>query len=79
MGRDQRIQDESNNLIERLSKENRQLGMESKRAFKDVSYLRGRHGARVFYRYRGETIEVLGKASKKNVSKVFEILKKMYN
>jgi len=72
IGYNQRIQDESNNLIKRLSKGNYQPGMKSKLTFRDVFYLRGRNGAKVFYRYSGETIEILGKASKKNESKVFK-------
>ena len=79
MGANQRIQQESNHLIKELLEGNTNPGLGSKNLFKDVSYLRGRNGARVFYRNVDGTIEILGKSSKANEQKVIDILDKMYN
>jgi hypothetical protein len=79
MSSNQRIQQEANHLIEELLQGNTNPGLGSKNLFKDVSYLRGRNGARVFYRNVDGTIEILGKSSKANEQKVIDILNDMYN
>lgn len=79
MGSNERIQQEANHLIEELLNGNSNPGLGSKNLFKDVSYLRGRNGARIFYRYVNGKIEILAKASKANEQKVINILTQMYN
>lgn len=79
MGSNQRIQKEANHLVKELLQGNTNPGLGSKNLFKVVSYLRGRNGARVFYRNVNETIEILGKSSKANEQKVIDILNKIYN
>ena len=44
MGKNERIQQEANHLIDELSKGNENPGLGTKNLFKDVSYLRGRNG-----------------------------------
>jgi hypothetical protein len=44
----------------------------------NVYYLRGKSGARVFYRQKGDTIEILAKADKSNEIKVIKILTELY-
>lgn len=78
MGKDRRVQDEANNLINQLLEGNKNPGIGGKNLFKDINYLRGRNGARVFYRTTSNGIEILGKASKVNEQKVINILKKLY-
>ena len=78
MGKDMRVQDEANNLINQLLKGNENPGIGSKNLFKDIMYLRGRNGARIFYRITPKGIEILGKASKANEQKVINILQKLY-
>ncbi|KHD35673.1 membrane protein [Clostridium acetobutylicum] len=82
MGSNERIQQESDHLIQELAQGNKNPGLGSKNLFKDVSYLRGRNGARIFYRIVDGKIEILAKASKAskaNEQKVISILTKMYN
>ena len=66
MGKNERIQQEANHLIDELSKGNENPGLGTKNLFKDVSYLRGRNRARVFYRRTATGYEILGKADKAN-------------
>ncbi|WP_242952003.1 hypothetical protein [Clostridium felsineum] len=79
MGSNERIQQEADHLIQELAQGNKNPGLGSKNLFKDVSYLRGRNGARIFYRIVDGKIEILAKASKANEQKVISILTKMYN
>jgi hypothetical protein len=51
----------------------------NKNLFKDISYLSGKNGARVFIELLTEKIEILAKSSKANEQKVIDILTKMYN
>ena len=78
MGKNERVQQEANHLIDELLKGNENPGLGSKNLFKDVSYLRGRNGARVFYRKTATGYEILGKADKANEQTVINILKKLY-
>lgn len=51
-------------------------GKGSKNLFKDINYLRGDNGARVFFRQTKDGIEILSKASKANEQKVINLLHK---
>lgn len=78
MGKNERIQQEANHLISELLKGNENPGLGSKNLFKEVYYLRGRNGARIFYRKTAIGFEILGKADKANEQTVINILKKLY-
>ena len=79
MGKDQRVQREVNDLIERLASENDNPGMGNKRikGLRNVSEVRGKNGGRVYFRRTDGKIEILGKSNKDNQDKVLGILKKM--
>ena len=76
--KNQRIQEEINHLIKEFLSGNSNPGIGSKNLFKDICYLRGRNGARVFYRITDNIVEILGKANKGNEQTVINILKKLY-
>ena len=78
MGKNERIQQEANHLIDELSKGNENPGLGTKNLFKDVSYLRGRNNTRVFYRRTATGYEILGKADKANEKTVINIINKIY-
>lgn len=78
MAKNQAVQKEANNLINQFLNGNSNPGLGSKNLFKDISYLRGRNGARVFYRIKNGVMEILGKSSKANEQKVINILKNLY-
>ncbi|WP_202067746.1 hypothetical protein [Enterococcus sp. BWB1-3] len=78
MGKSEAAQKEADHLVSELLKGNTNLGIGYKNLFKDVIYIRGREGARVFYRIVNGEIEILGKANKGNEDKVIRILKDMY-
>ena len=59
-------------------KGNSNPGIHTKTLFKGVRYLRGRNGARIFYRKTAEAIEILGKANKKNEQTVIDVITKLY-
>ena len=44
-----------------------------KNLFKDITYLRGRNGARIFYRTISEGYEIIAKANKVNEQTVIKI------
>ena len=44
----------------------------------DIYYLRGREGARVFYRIHNGVMEILGKASKENEDAVIKLVLKTF-
>ena len=67
-----------NNLITEFLAGNSNPGIGSKNLFKGICYLRGRNGARVFYRITDNIVEILGKANKGNEQTVINILKKFY-
>ena len=78
MGKNQRIQQEANHLISELLKGSENPGIESKNLFKGISYLRGRNGARIFFRKNNNGYEIIGKADKSNEQIVINIIKKLY-
>lgn len=78
MGKNQAVQAEANKLIAEFLKGNTNPGIGSKNLFKGISYLRGKNGARIFYRIKDGVMEILGKSSKANEQKVINILKRLY-
>ena len=68
MGKNQRVQQEANDLVQQFLNGNKNPGIGSKNLFKDINYLRGRNGARIFYRIQNGVMEILAKADKGNVS-----------
>ena len=78
MRKNERIQQETNHLINELLGGNTNPGLGTKNLFKDITYLRGRNGARIFYRTTNEGYEILAKANKANEQMVINILKKLY-
>ena len=52
---------------------NTNLGSGTKNLFKNITYLRGRNGARIFYRTINEGYEILAKANKDNEQTVIKI------
>lgn len=78
MGKNQAVQKEADELVSKLIQGNANPGIGTSNLFKDILYLRGANGARVFYRNTQEGIEILAKASKANESKVIRILDQLY-
>ncbi len=78
MGKDKAIQQEADELIQKFISGNTNPGLGSKNLFGNVSYLRGRNGARVFYRMNDGKMEILGKSNKKNEQTVINTLKELY-
>jgi hypothetical protein len=78
--RDQRVQQEMNHLIFELSKNNLECGLGSPVSIgtKGIFYLRGRNGARLFYRQTKNGYDIVGKASKNNEEQVVKALLKIY-
>ena len=77
-GKNQQVQNEMNHLINEFLSGNNNPGIGSKNLFKDICYLRGRNGGRVFYRMKNGAMEILAKANKSNEQNVINILKKPY-
>ena len=77
-GKNQQVQNEMNHLINEFLSGNSNPGIGSKNLFKDICYLRGRNGGRVFYRMTNGIMEILEKANKGNEQNVINILKKLY-
>jgi len=73
-GNNQRVQVEIDHLTGELSKGNTNAGLGTSKLFGNISYLRGRNGARVFYRPAGEGYEILAKSSKDNEPQVINKL-----
>ncbi|MBR3901722.1 MAG: hypothetical protein IKJ60_09285 [Ruminococcus sp.] len=67
-----------NHLINEFLSGNNNHGIGSKNLFKDICYIRGRNGGRVFYRMKNGAMEILAKANKSNEQNVINILKKLY-
>lgn len=53
--------------------ENTNSGLGTKNLIKDITYLKGRNGARIFYRIINEGYEILAKANKANEQTVIKI------
>ncbi|MHC5215763.1 hypothetical protein ACYSNR_03785 [Enterococcus sp. LJL128] len=78
MGKNEGVQKEADQLIEKLAAGNTNPGIGYRNLFKDVIYIRGKKGARIFYRKVDGVIEILGKAYKGNETKVINILIDLY-
>jgi hypothetical protein len=66
------------NLGAQLARGNLNPGIGTKHLFGDIFYARSRDGARLFFRQAGENIELLGKATKQNESRVIRMLEEAY-
>ena len=78
-GRNQRVQQEMDNLFSQLSQGNMNPGIGTKSlAGTDVSYARGANGARLFFRNVDGGIQIVGKADKGNESAVINRLYDLY-
>jgi RHS repeat-associated protein len=78
MGKNKAVQQEADELVQKFLSGNTNPGLGSKNLFGNVSYLRGREGARVFYRMNNGKMEILGKSSKANEQIVINVLKELY-
>ncbi|MFE7131653.1 polymorphic toxin-type HINT domain-containing protein [Streptomyces sp. NPDC057638] len=78
-GKNERIQKEIDDLVLQFRSGNTNPGLGNKSLEgTDVSYLRGRNGARVFFRNTSEGMQIVGKANKANEPKVISRLKEKY-
>ncbi len=71
-------QREINSLIESFMKGNMNPGIGTKHLTGDIYYLRGRGGARVFYRMVDGTMDILGKATKANEQTVINLVTSIF-
>jgi hypothetical protein len=78
-GRNQRVQQEMDGLFSQLNEGNMDPGLGTKSlSGTDVSYARGRNGARLFFRNVDGGIQIVGKADKGNESAVIRRLTELY-
>jgi hypothetical protein len=78
-GRNERVQQEMDSLARQLREGNMNPGLGSKSLpGTDVSYARGRNGARLFFRNVDGGIQIVGKADKGNETAVINRLKDLY-
>jgi len=78
MGKDKNLQKEANGLVQKYLGGNKNPGKGTKSLTSSISYLRGNSGSRVFFRMKGNQMQVLAKSNKANEQKVIDILKKNY-
>ncbi len=78
MGKDKNLQKEANSLVKKYLAGNTNPGKGTETLTGGISYLRGNSGARVFFRMRGNQMQVLAKSNKKNEQDVIDIIKKIY-
>ncbi|RTE10629.1 RHS repeat-associated core domain-containing protein [Paenibacillus whitsoniae] len=78
MGKNQMVQKEADELVAKFLSGNTNPGLGTKNLFKDIYYLRGDEGARVFYRMANGEMQILAKSSKANEDKVIKILTDIY-
>ncbi len=78
IGNNPTIQREINELINQFVSGNNNPGIGTKHLMGDIYCLRGRNGARVFYRMKDDLMEILGKANKSNEQLVIEQVKKTF-
>jgi hypothetical protein len=76
--KDESVKRELSGLQRQLAIGNTSAGLESGRLSDGISYLRGRNGARLFYRRTASGLEVVGMSSKKNEQKVINRLGQIY-
>lgn len=73
-----RLQDETNSLIREFLNGNANPGLGTKHLAGDIYYLRGRNGARVFYRITDGVMDILGKATKSNEQTVINLVLRVF-
>ncbi|WP_028592980.1 RHS repeat-associated core domain-containing protein [Paenibacillus assamensis] len=80
MAKDPKVRKEADKLVEKYVAGIKNPGKRTgtKNLFKDISYLRGDAGARVFFRMVNGEMVILAKSNKHNEQKVIEILTKLY-
>ncbi|WP_217900043.1 polymorphic toxin-type HINT domain-containing protein [Paenibacillus herberti] len=78
MGKDTTIQKEADELIAKFLEGNTNPGLGSKNLFGNINYLRGKNGARVFYRMNDGKMEILGKSNKANEQTVIKVITELY-
>ncbi|HEY8981467.1 MAG TPA: hypothetical protein VIU15_18000, partial [Streptomyces sp.] len=78
--KNQQVQAEMNDMFRKLMEGNLNPGKYTKGlpGAGGVQYARGQKGARLFFRQKGDTIEIVGKADKKYEDKVIDRLKELY-
>ncbi|MDH3038472.1 hypothetical protein [Streptomyces sp. TRM75561] len=76
--RNQAVQREMNQLINKLMDGNDQPGKGSRALSHGIRYLRGEEGARLFFRAVGDGFEIIGKSDKPNEPNVIKELLKIY-
>ncbi len=69
---------EANNLINQFLGGNKNPGIGSKYLSNGIYYLRGRNGARVFYKMVNDTMKILGIADKNTEQQVINLIKKFF-
>jgi len=79
-GKNQDVQRDINDLIEKLRLGNENPGKGTKTLFKNIKEARGENGGRVYFRKKNGKIQILGKSSKvkKDQNGVIKILRKKY-
>ncbi len=79
LGKNPRWRAEANNLVQQFARGNRNPGIGTDHLFGDISYLRGRNGARVFFRLVGtDSFEILAYADKSTEDRVIALLEQYY-
>ena len=78
MGKNTTVQKEANNLINQFLQGNANPEIGTKNLKNDISYLRGRHGARIFFQMENGRMVILGKSNKANEQEVMNIILRMY-
>lgn len=78
MGKDPKVQKEADELVQKFIEGNTNPGLGSKNLFGNINYLRGKNGARVFYRLNKGEMEILGKSNKANEQTVINTIKDLY-
>ncbi|MFC4650148.1 hypothetical protein ACFPEU_50250 [Streptomyces mangrovi] len=76
--RNQRVQSDLDDMFRKLMEGNLDSGIGTETLPGGISYARSYHGARLFYRKLGDTIEIVGKSDKKYESKVIARLEELY-
>jgi hypothetical protein len=79
-GKNQKVQQDINNMMEQLRLGNKSSGTGTKTLFKGVKEARARSEARLYFREKNGKIEILAKSDKviKNQNAVIKILRNKY-
>ncbi|MGG4212920.1 hypothetical protein [Paenibacillus sp. FSL L8-0638] len=79
MGENPAIQIEADEFVAKFLKGSVNPGIGMKNLTRDINYLRGKEGARVFFRMNNGQMNILAKANKANEQTVINILYKVYS